>query len=196
MAPAIKNRWYCVLIALILFLGLTLSSNTFAQIKNLDSGDKVRVYAPSIEYQAIYGTIYDITASALFLDSDDFSIRIPFDTIKSLDLHRGKRRNTGKGAFIGTASGILIGGIFGLVAYEECESDAFCWDFGRGAQALFGAGLGAASGLVIGSIIGFWTITDRWVEVPINVSIGYNYFPTNHNKINSGITLRFTIIGK
>lgn len=107
----------------------------------------------------------------------------PVETIRKLEAVNGRRRPILKGVMIGTAIGVVVGGLAGAASYEPCESTEF---FGclltpesRAQQAAVGAVLAGVSGLVIGGIVGLIP-RDRWEPVALDgrsVRVGARRLP-------------------
>ena len=89
-------------------------------------GTRVRLTAPELFDQRLVGTLTALETDAVWLSLDDQAepTTVPRDAITKFELSRGKHSNTGKGALIGLATGVVAG--LGLAAglYNErvCHS--------------------------------------------------------------------------
>ncbi|PKD45172.1 hypothetical protein [Rhodohalobacter barkolensis] len=154
-----------------------IQSTAWAQVNNINVGDRVRISAPAAQTKTLYrktlfGTVNNITPEEIYLLSNNEYFIIPFNSIRRIHVSTGKKRNTGKGALIGLSSGALLGGMISLVTYEECDdSEPFgCWlDFSKGESFVLGAAALGLSGLVLGTVLGAIIKTDRWHRLPIEV---------------------------
>lgn len=87
-------------------------------------------------------------------------------TVRTLELSRGERRRTGRGAWIGLLSGTAAGVLTGLVVcgINDCSSS------GAEVDAILAVALGAAgavAGTGVGALVGSQIRSERWEEAPI-----------------------------
>jgi len=174
MAPRITH--------LIAVLALTTPVNLLAQQEaRIAPGDRVRVMAPSISADLLVGTVLEVGADTCLLAIEGHAppYSLPFTSIRRLDLSRGTRSNTGKGAKIGAVIGAGLGAVLGgLIATEErlvnpsCDPDNNL--FGCQTEettdyavvAAFAVGL-AVVGAGAGALIGAVSKSERWKAVPL-----------------------------
>ncbi len=171
-------RHATILVAILAFVPL---ASATAQVP-IRPGEQVRVTHPPIcpadticvgpsPRQRSVGTFLAWKADSLVVQSNGDTLSVPVNLVTRLDVSRGRKTNTGKGAGIGFLLGGVVGAVIGLASYEECESQgAFSCigDLGPGVNALGGAIIGGLVGLVAGVLIGSATETDRWQEVPLD----------------------------
>lgn len=183
-----------------LLLIVLFQSVALAQISGLNTGDKVRIYAPDIYSETVRGTIHGINTTEIILDLEGDLYIFPFNIIERLDVSYGKKRRTGRGALIGLSSGVFLGTLISLTTYEECNSDEFmgCFlHFDRGESALLGAAAGGFVGLIAGTAIGLIK-TDVWVRLPLEISMNFQSVPAQELSFSNGpvVSLKFSFSGK
>jgi hypothetical protein len=125
------------------------------------------------------GTFLAWKSDTLVVQSNGDILPLPLDSVTRLDVSRGRKTNTARGAGIGFLLGGLVGAVIVYASYEECVPQG-PWscigpDFGSGFAAAVGGVIGGLGGLVAGAIIGTAIKTERWQEVPLDrvrVSLG------------------------
>ncbi len=135
------------------------------------------------------GTFVRWSDDTLLVLSNGNTLALPLDAVTRLDVSRGRKTNTGKGAEIGFLLGGVVGAVIGYASYEECEGVCF-GDFGSGFAAFVGGLVGGLGGGAVGALIGSSTKTDRWREVPLDrvrVSLG----PQPDGRLGLGASVRF-----
>jgi hypothetical protein len=135
------------------------------------------------------GTFVRWSDDTLLVLSNGNTLALPLDAVTRLDVSRGRKTNTGKGAEIGFLLGGVVGAVIGYASYEECEGVCF-GDFGSGFAAFVGGLVGGLGGGAVGALIGSSTKTDRWREVPLDrvrVSLG----PQRDGRLGLGASVRF-----
>jgi len=134
-----------------------------AQISDSLIGRRIRLYYSctfrrSVTCRRSIGQVRAVDATTLRLgvpaQHDD--LVIPIESIDSLHVSQGKRRNFWQGALLGAVGGAAIGGIWG--SQQEF--------FGGTATGL-GIVVGIPPGLLAGGLIGMFLRSDRWHEIPI-----------------------------
>ena len=90
-------------------------------------------------------------------------------SVRNLEVSAGRKRQTGSGAVIGLASG-LVGGL--VTAAMLCNDG--CGEL-HGFVLVALAGLGAGGGLIIGAIIGSQVRSERWESVPFAVGLRLSF---------------------
>ncbi len=142
------------------------------------------------------GTFVRWSDDTLLVLSNGNTLALPLDAVTRLDVSRGRKTNTGKGAEIGFLLGGVVGAVIGYASYEECVPQGpRSWscigpNFGSEGAALGGALLGGLGGGVVGALIGASSKTDRWQEVPLDrvrVSLG----PQRDGRFGLGASVRF-----
>lgn len=148
--------------SLVVTLILTASADVVAQQESLvAAGAKVRVSAPDFK---LVGTAAGLEPDTLLMESRDARLAIPLSPLAKLEVHRGRKSNTGNGALIGFVSGAVIGAAMGAA---PCPENAYVCIEGWEGAALGGGVLGAV-GAGLGALVGAVMRTDRWEEVPLD----------------------------
>jgi len=170
-----------------------------AQQALVNEGDRVRLHVPSMQKRPMVGILSSINTHGLVLQSPDSTYFIPHNSVHKFSVSTGKRRHIGKGALIGLFSGAAIGGIVGLISYEECTEVGFMACFmapeNAGQSFALGAILGTIPGSLIGMAIGS-AKTDRWEKVPVRMLFNAKPLGTLQPKIKTQMTLRWSIGAK
>jgi len=184
-----------------LVLMVLFQSAAMAQISSLNTGDKVRIFAPDVYTSAIKGTIYYINTTDVILESGVYRYTIPLNSIERLDVSLGRKKRTGRGALIGLSSGALLGALISLATYEECNSDEFMgclFHFNKGESALLGATAGGFVGLIIGTVSGYSIKTDKWERIPVFVSMNFQSVPAQKLSLSQVpvVSLKFSLSEK
>jgi hypothetical protein len=112
----------------------------------------------------LVGTLEAVRADTLVLRGKTVQL-VPVDSVRLLEVSRGRHRQTWSGAGVGFAFGAGAGGLLGALASSSCESSE-CVDPGEFIAGSVVA-LGVAGGL-IGAVVGAATETDTWEEVPLD----------------------------
>lgn len=167
----LKFFWLFLVVAFLFVV--ILQSPIKAQISNLDAGDRIKIYAPSIENSTIFGTIYELTSSAIYLHSSEHSLMVPYNSIERLELYMGEKRKTGRGALIGLTSGAFLLGTISVLTDDGCSGKDNCLVLSDSELFIIGAVIGGAVGLVVGTIAGYATKRERWKEIPLELSVGF-----------------------
>jgi hypothetical protein len=138
-----------------------------AQTIILNEGDIIRVQSMKYFQKATVGQLLEIENDSLtFRAQYGKTITIPCKSIVKLEVARGVRRNTKRGAIIG---GISTGLLLGIVAAIDVSDDQDKWLTPTPGQAFVGGLLGGGLlGGVAGAIIGSGSYSPRWVEVPLD----------------------------
>jgi hypothetical protein len=109
-------------------------------------------------------------------------VRIPWTSLKRLEVHRGRQSSAGRGALFGAVALGLYG-----ASLSVCDS---CTRTEAQEHPNLGLVLGAGLGAGLGSLIGAFIRTDRWDEVrlpPIRVSV----IPQRRGGMAVALSLRF-----
>ena len=112
------------------------------------------------------------------------TVALALPSLARLDVSRGQKRSTLRGAGIGLLSGAVVGGVWGYFFFgSDCSTkpdtiplldDRFL--VGQmgcilprhdAVAAAVGAGLGGALGAGVGALIGHVILSDRWEPVPL-----------------------------
>ncbi len=172
------NKLVACFFSSVLVYTFLMTSSASAQIAGVDKGERIRITAPTIQPGKIKGSIDSFSASTITLSVKDSSLVIPYVSIQKAEIVNGRKRNTGRGALIGAPIGALALGIISAVSNEPCDDESWCFFEMSDAEAFgFGALVGALGGAINGAIIGTFVKTDRFEEVPVQISAAV--FPTD-----------------
>ncbi len=190
-------RHATMLVVILAFVPL--ASETAQVQQPIERGARVRVtillpcpdiYTSCADWRSRHnGTFVAWKADTLVVQSNGDTLTVPVTLLTRLDVSRGRKTNTGKGAEIGFLLGGVVGAVIGYASYEECEGVCF-GDFGSGFAAFVGGLVGGLGGGAVGALIGSSTKTDRWREVPLDrvrVSLG----PQRDGWLGLGASVRF-----
>ena len=152
-----------ILVVIIIFLSPGI---IYAQANSISNGDVIRVTAPKYFHDSMAGNFINIKTDGLYLQINQRLFTIPLQQITKLEVSRGKRTNTKKGAIIGGFSGGLG---LGLIAPIGASGEQEGWLTPTPEQA-FAVGLvtGSLIGSVMGAIIGSGIHSPRWVEITVD----------------------------
>ena len=164
----------------------------FAQVEGVEIGERVRITAPTVQPGKIKGTVASFTASTMTLSLRDTTLLIPYASIQKAEVMNGRKRNIGKGALIGAASGAVALGIVSAATNKPCGDGDWCFFEMSNAEAFgFGALIGALGGAVNGAIIGTFIKTDRWEEVPVRISVAVIPSSGDYHTVGPKLVFRF-----
>lgn len=183
----------------VLVVGLLLFSTSplLGQLSGLTTGDRVRLYAPSVDQSKLVGTVSELSSSAMVLAADDSSYTIPYTSIEQLALNTGKESKILRGALLGLAVGGLSGGVIGAGTYREkgCEAKKCILEGFGVIEAMFkGYLIGSASGLILGAILGSKK-RDRWQSMPVQLSMSPVLNRSQQISMNPTVTFRMSLSG-
>ena len=130
-------------------------------------GARVRVTAPTVAENRLVGTVAAVDADTLVLGvkHGTSSLAIPFASMTSLEVSRGKKSNVGKGLGIGFLAGAALGAVIGFAAGDDPPGFLA---FSSEQKAAAGAILGGLAGGVIGGVVGATGPSERWETVPLD----------------------------
>ena len=138
-----------------------------AQDTTLIPGAQVRVIAVGADRWVIGKLLALPRDTVTVLDSvSGESKALALASLARFEVSRGRRRQTGRGAWIGAVAGGVLGAVLGAVTYEECSGFCLAPDPGPGGSAVLGGLLGGVFGLGIGALVGSASTGERWVPVP------------------------------
>jgi len=119
--------------------------------------------------------------SLTILDARRTTVRVvAFDAVSALEISRGRRRRTGRGALIGFVSGTTAGLVTALVF---CRNG--CGEFNTFIPVALG-GAGAVVGTGVGALIGSQIRTERWESVPVG-ALRIGLIPQRSRRLGVGI---------
>ena len=125
---------------------------------------RVREVVPGTPVVESVGIVREVSRDSVRLETEQGRV-LPFalGPAVRLEVSRGMKANTGRGAWMGA----LIGGVgLGVAGAASCDGDGGLFDPTSSDCAIGGALLGGASGALIGLVVGALARTERWEEVP------------------------------
>ncbi len=147
-------------LVLVLTFGRSVSRLEGQALSDLASGDTVRV---SVGTARITGTLIRLETESLFVRTEEVpeGQLIPVVGLTRLEVARGRKSSSGKGALIGLAIGGALGALAGL---EFCGGgDETCYS--QGEFIAVGAFAGVLPGALIGAVAGYTVRGTRWVRI-------------------------------
>ncbi len=162
----------------VLVIALAAAADLAAQQDTLVvPGARVRVTAPTVAENHLVGTVAAVDADTLVLGVNHgtsscfgqgvtiMKLSIPFASMTSLEVSRGKKSNVGKGLGIGFLAGAALGAAIGFAAGDDPPGFLA---FSSEQKAAAGAILGSLAGGVIGGVVGATGPSERWETVPLD----------------------------
>ncbi len=154
----------------ILTLGLIFHAGALAlpaQESRVAPGTRVR-------FELRSGERYDGRVISLGRDSleagfppNGVAARYPLGNISKLEVVSGRRRPVLRNALIGSAVGVVVGGVVGAASYEPCELGCWIGPNSAGESAALGAVVLGVPLLLVGGALGLIP-RDRWERVPLD----------------------------
>ena len=181
-------------------LAVVLAVTPFSNIHAQDSppvavGTRVRVTAPTLDIDKYDGTLQAFSGDTIVLERQQRerrgplmvdTLRVALTSLTRLDIHRGTRRNVGKGILWGgIPPGLVLGGLVGAYCAESIDVEC---NFAGGFATGFAVGF--AGGAIIGGVIGAFSKSDRWEEVPLD-QIRVSFSPQRDGRFAFGLSLAF-----
>ena len=152
-----------ILAALLMGVG----APALAQDSTLTPDARVRVMAVGTNRWVIGKLLAPPRDTVTLLEGDSGETKaLATASLARFEVSRGRRKQTGRGAWIGAVTGGVISALLGAVTYEECSGFCVAPDPGRGGTALLGGLLGGVFGLGVGALVGTAFTGDRWTPVP------------------------------
>lgn len=187
------KKFTFIAVVLCLFYSLSGQEDS-SKLQSTKKDKKLKIYKtwisfnnePKVMHGAL-GVLYEINDSSIMISNSlvkkDYSsgnFRLSDISYKNIDYIKLRaKNNVGKGALIGTISGLIIGGILGFGSGDDNPEGLFAMTAGEKA-VLAGTGL-AICGAAIGALCGLIQI-----KIPINGNL--ENFNRNKNKL-----IKFTI---
>ncbi len=181
-----------------LFLSVsTLAVEVQAQLLNLNTGERIRVLAPEIYPDPVIGQVSALTAETLVLETKKRGLKqltVPLQAIERLEISRGYRRHTGKGALIGA----LVAGVWWVATVSRAffgpscrrdRSDADCDAIG--VLLLYPTPLVSGAGGLVGAWGGSLIRTERWRALSLQTRVGV--VPGPGVGLDSGFSLSISV---
>jgi hypothetical protein len=134
----------------------------FGQERAVVPGSRVRIASPAY-LTNLAGAVVALDGEAITIAADGVgSLRIPRDTIASLEVSRGRTRRTVKGALVGAAVGAFVGDVGYSPDPAGCAAGkAAC---SRAESIRLMTGTGAA----VGAWVGHRIQRDRWEPIALD----------------------------
>ncbi|HEV8253477.1 MAG TPA: hypothetical protein VGQ78_01875 [Vicinamibacteria bacterium] len=125
-------------------------------------GSRVRVSSPAY-LTNVAGSVVALDGEAITIAADGIgALRVPRETIASLEVSRGRSRRTLKGAAFGTAIGALLGAVGYTPDPAGCAAGTAACSRGESVQ------LTALGGAAIGAWAGHRVQRDRWEPIALD----------------------------
>jgi hypothetical protein len=129
----------------------------------LREGSRVRVTRSALRGDArperFVGALVRLEETDIVVQLDGEAIRIPLDSIETLELRAAHKRRTLLGAAVGAGAGLALGAL--LVA-SLCEADSEC------GNAVTGVAIVTGTGALLGAAVGAAFHSDEWRAVPLD----------------------------
>ncbi len=172
-------------ITLLVVLAVTPFTSVAAQASRLvRPGARVRLSAPDLGITKYNGSLVSVTRDTLTVDT----LAVALASVTRLDVHRGRKSNTWKGAAYGFVAGAIPGAV---LSYAGCASDPDPFiEIPPGVCAGLGVVLYGGIGAGIGAIVGALTRTDRWEEVPLD-QLRVSFVPQRDGRFALGLSVAF-----
>lgn len=139
-------------------------------------GDRVRVHLVNPEFMKITGDVQGLKGDTLWVQTADGINKIVLWNIQTLEVQRGTRTNTGKGALWGTLISSATLGTYIAVQLATIHDSFFKVSAG---QAIFtGIIISAPLGALTGAIIGSGIQSPIWIRIP-KEQLKFNLSPAN-----------------
>lgn len=188
MVTGLRGSW---LVAIVCTAATPSSALTAQEGHPVPAGATVRVWARDYGLNKTRATVLgwsDTTGSFTKVAASGDSVVVPFRGITRIDQLQGKNTVLGffRGAAIGGAFGMLVGGAAGESKVQGC-SEFLCE-----LEALDYMAAGLAIGAVGGGILGGAIPPDRWGRVSLPTSAG---FPGNEKPFHDALAFQLLSAG-
>jgi hypothetical protein len=130
-----------------------------------DSGSRIRITTDVRSPKPMVGTLVSADSDSLRLTSakDQRLLTVPTRSVVRLQMSRGQRTSTGRGALIGALAGGVTALVLGVAASTENDS----WVEVGGPEIAAAMGILGLAGAGIGALIGSVSHHEHWDSVPI-----------------------------
>jgi hypothetical protein len=129
-------------------------------------GERIRVFASGGTWEGTFVAL-DSVAVLFVLRTGGAPQSVSLTTLARLEVQRGRRPATGRGAKIGALVGAAGGALLAAATYEECQPGVDPACFGIAVHVVGGLAVGGLIGAGAGAIVGAVVQQDAWV--PINL---------------------------
>jgi hypothetical protein len=159
-------------------------------IEPVATGDRVRVWAPSVGVEGLVGTVLALRADTIVVDNDE-PLVLAISSLTRLEVSRDRQSRAGTGGIVGLVGGAVAGAVICIAA--QCSltsgSESAFEDEGLNSIAL-AAALGGAAGYSVGFLIGSAIKVDRWEEIPLDM-LRVTVAPWPTGGLSVGLRVRF-----
>jgi hypothetical protein len=153
-------------------------------------GSRVRVRAQTLPGKQLIGEVAAVDSEAVTLaaSASREAIRVPLSQVERIDVARGRRSRSGKGALIGAlCAGIPAAALLAVLTLPSHSSQ----DSVPSRDFIPIAGVvAAAPGALVGAVVGSLSHGDRWERVgtkPLRLTVA----PDLHGGVRVGLSARF-----
>ncbi len=170
-----------------------------AQIAGISKGDRIRISSSLTGDNVLYGSVISFSSKSLQVLSKGNVNDIPYNSIRKLQVAKGRRSHALEGTALGITVGALIGGLIADGSYSSCVKTknygCIVNPLGRKQSTELGALVGGFLGGISGLIIGAATHSPRWKRVPVPVDVTIGIIPARFQKngFRPMINVRFTL---
>lgn len=135
--------------------------------QSLTVGSRIRVQSVTVGRTWLIGNLQAVQGDSLWLLTGEppKSMTLAIPALARLELSRGRRRQAGRGAWIGAVAGGALGFFLGVATYEECDA-CFGPDPGVMGNGILGSLVGGVFGLGVGALVGGSIRAESWRPVP------------------------------
>ncbi|HKL20048.1 MAG TPA: hypothetical protein VJ905_13815 [Halalkalibaculum sp.] len=165
--------------------------STQAQNGHIVVGDMVKIYAPSFDSGRIVGWVEEVASIGILVSSGNKRMNIPYNTIQSLKVKRGKQSRRSLGIVLGMIPG-AIGGALTMKNRCNSEEQVCFMDFTDLENALR-VMTGMAIGMTVGSLIGASFEKDRWQRVSVGVAFNQPKMHSESYTLSPSISFRIPL---
>ena len=153
------------LLTLLTLSATSAAAQDAANSSRVQPGSRVRVR--TVDAGTIIGRVLAVQGDTLRVTRDGapLVISVPTSQITALDVSVGRHKRRWKGAGLGFAAGMVLGGAVGAATYKSnsCTGD-FCDIYGPWPNVVAGAVLAGTAGAITGAVLGSGT-ADTWAPV-------------------------------
>jgi len=156
-----SSLWVTILIAILNFS----PSMIQAQVSSLHKGDIIRIVEEKYFHSSVIGKLDAVKKDSIVVQIESKKYTIAVLQITKLEVAKGKKRTTRKGAIIGAISGGLGVGLLSAIAVSQVQSRLLAPTPGQ--AFLGGMVYGALAGGGIGALVGSQTDSYIWMEIQL-----------------------------
>lgn len=161
-------------------------------IEPVATGDRVRVWAPSVGVEGAVGTVLALRADTIVVDNDE-PLVLAISSLTRLEVSRDRQSRAGIGGIVGLIGGAVAGAVIGIASIDNPENECFSFECEHYEDYLKSIGIAAVLGGVVGYSVGFLigsTIkVDRWEEVPLD-RLQVTIMPQRRGGLSVGLSVK------